>query len=50
MDGYLQKPFVRETLIEAIAGVVDRSMLRFRRRLPEEAPVGPCELDTVDVR
>jgi PAS domain S-box-containing protein len=50
MDGYLQKPFVRETLIEAIAGVVDRSMLRLRRKVPEEAPAGQCELEAVDVR
>jgi PAS domain S-box-containing protein len=45
MDGYLQKPFVRETLIEAIAGVVDRSILRFRARLPEG---DPAELSSVE--
>jgi signal transduction histidine kinase/ActR/RegA family two-component response regulator len=48
MDGYLQKPFVRETLIEAIAEVVDRSMLRFRRSPPEGAPAGPSELAAVE--
>jgi CheY-like chemotaxis protein len=45
MDGYLQKPFVRETLIAAIAGVVDRSILRFRAGLPEG---DPSELTTVE--
>ncbi len=48
MDGYLQKPFVRETLIEAIAGVVDRSMLRFRTSLPEEALTNASELSAVE--
>jgi CheY-like chemotaxis protein len=48
MDGYLRKPFVRETLIEAIAGVVDRSMLRFRASRVEGAPSGPAELSSVE--
>jgi PAS domain S-box-containing protein len=45
MDGYLQKPFVRGTLIEAIAGVVDRSMLRFRATRPEGTPAAPPVLE-----
>jgi PAS domain S-box-containing protein len=47
MDGYLQKPFVRETLIEAIAGVVDRSVVRLRTSSDREGPTVPLELSTV---
>jgi CheY-like chemotaxis protein len=48
MDGYLQKPFVRETLMEAIAGVVDRSMLRFRAGVAEETVERSAELSSVE--
>jgi len=44
MDGYLKKPFVRQTLIEAIAKVVDRSMVRLRASLPADPLPDASEL------